>query len=55
MVELSFQVAKLTNEKAKLKEDLAKYEEEMVELTMQVAYHQATYKTLTWENNLLNK
>ncbi|PHU04508.1 hypothetical protein BC332_25330 [Capsicum chinense] len=48
-------VTELTNEKAKLKEDFTKYEEEMVELSVQVVKHQATCKTLSCENDLLNE
>jgi len=48
-------VTELINEKAKLKEDFTKYEEEMVELSVQVVEHQATCKTLSCENDLLNE
>lgn len=52
--ELNIQVTELVIEKRKLKEELEKYEDQMVELSVQVTEHQATYKTLTCENDLLN-
>lgn len=55
MIELSIQVTELTKDRANLKESLDKYEEEMVELSVQVAELQATGKTLFYENDLLDK
>lgn len=55
IVELSVQVAKHTSEEAKLKEDLANYDKEIIKLSVQAAEHQGTYKTLSHENNHLNK
>lgn len=54
-MELIVQIAKLQKKKTKLREDLAKCEEEIVELSMQVAEHQATCKMLFCKNYLLNK
>lgn len=48
-------MAELTNEKGRLKKELAKCKKEMVELSLQMAKYQVTTKTLTCENNLLNK
>lgn len=39
----------------RLREELAKYEEEIVEQSVQVAKQQDTCKTLTCENDWLNK
>lgn len=44
-----------TNEKTRLEEDLRKCEEEMMEICMQASEHQAIFKNISRENNLLNK
>lgn len=55
MADLTVQVVELTNKKEKLRENLAQYEEEILEISVLVVKHQVTCKTLSCENNLLNK
>lgn len=54
-MKLIIQIAELKNKKEKLRKDLSEYEDKMVDLGVQVDEHHLKYKTLSFDNEFLNK